>query len=153
MGLLICGLATSLEGGCGSSGAIDPVVPADYRALFTEVRSCRPTVQHGNLELDNGIVAYVRVLTSPNAAQPYLENAAPLPVGGIIVKEGYSDASCRALTLITAMRKEQPGFDAQDGDWQWQALTPELRVTDTAKTSCIICHTDCRARDHMCAAQ
>jgi hypothetical protein len=50
------------------------------------------------------------------------------------------------------MRKEEPGFDAEDGDWHWQWDDRGGRVRLDDKTTCIGCHVppECLARDHMC---
>jgi sugar lactone lactonase YvrE len=127
----------------------EPIVPADYAASYVEVRDCRFSLEHGGV--------YIRVLTSPEAAQPYLKNASPLPVGSVVVKEEYSDGECEAEELLRwrAMRKEAPGFDPQDGDWHWQWLTPRREVVYNEKSTCIGCHVrpDCLGRDYMCTLE
>ena len=89
------------------------------------------------------------------AAQPYLDNANPLPVGSIVVKEEFSGTDCNddsTLVQWRAMRKETPGFDPVDGDWHWQRVSKERAVIFDTKDTCIGCHVapDCLARDHMC---
>src|SRR5262245_27339011 len=91
-----------------------PVFPSDYRDTYTEVRDCRFSIEHGGVS--------IRVLANDIGAQPYLEDANPLPVGSIVVKEEYRGSNCDGGDLVRwrAMRKEAPGFDPQDGDWHWQ---------------------------------
>ncbi len=124
----------------------EPILPADYRASYLEVRNCRFSLEHGGV--------YIRVLASPEAAAAYQANANPLPAGAVIVKEEYGDDQCEASELLRwrAMRKESPGFDPADGDWHWQYLTARREVVYNDKGTCISCHLqpDCVARDYMC---
>jgi hypothetical protein len=130
------------------TGGIDPIFPADYRDSFVEVRDCRLSVEHGGVS--------IRVLANPIAAEPYLRDQSPLPVGSIVVKEEFAGADCRNdadLVRWRAMRKEMPGFDPEDGDWHWQWVdSPSRRVRFDDKATCIGCHAqpDCVARDFMC---
>lgn len=129
------------------TGGVDPIFPADYRDTFIEVRDCRLSVEHGGVN--------IRVLANAIAAEPYLRNQDPLPVGSIVVKEEYDGSACNArdLSRWRAMRKEEPGFDPDDGDWHWQWVdAPSRRVRFDDKATCIACHVqpDCLARDHMC---
>jgi sugar lactone lactonase YvrE len=123
----------------------DPILPADYLTSYIEVRDCRFSQEHGGV--------YIRVLTNPEAATAYRENANPLPAGTVVVKEEYSDG-CESADLVRwrVMRKEPPGFDSGDGDWHWQMLTPRREVVEDVKDSCISCHRqlECRERDYMC---
>jgi sugar lactone lactonase YvrE len=126
----------------------DPILPADYSASFVEVRNCRFSLEHGGV--------YIRVLAStPEAAAEYQNNASPLPVGTVIVKEEYADDHCDSSELLRwrVMRKEAPGYDAPAGDWHWQWLTPRREVVYDNKDTCISCHLqpDCVVRDFMCA--
>lgn len=153
---LAAAVIAGLELGCGNDPATPSMVPADYRSLFTEVRGCRPTVEHAAVGLDGTAIEYIRVLaSSAEAAQLYTEDANPLPVGTVIVKEGYIGTDCDSdgtLVVITAMRKEAAGFDPEDGDWLWHTVTPDLRLVDDSKVTCITCHAEevCRVRDYMC---
>lgn len=126
--------------------AVTPIFPAHYRETFSEVRNCRFSIEHGGVS--------IRVLASPLAVQPYLEEANPLPLGSIVVKEEYSGPECDLEDLIRwrAMRKESPGFDPDDGDWHWQWVESDRSVLLNDKTTCISCHLapECVARDFMC---
>ena len=131
--------------------AIDPIFPANYRDSFIEVRDCRLGIEHGGV--------MIRVLANSIGAQPYKRLQNPLPVGSIVVKEEYDGVACDDADLVrwSAMRKESPGFDSQDGDWHWQRVdAPSRHVACDDKNcpafSCIGCHRnpDCVARDYMC---
>ena len=130
------------------TGGVDPIFPADYRDSFVEVRDCRLSVEHGGVN--------IRVLANEIAVEPYLRDQNPLPVGSILIKEEYDGPSCNRdadLVRWRAMRKEEPGFDAEDGDWHWQWVdAPSRHVRFDDKETCIACHVqpDCLARDYMC---
>ncbi|HUI28319.1 MAG TPA: hypothetical protein VL403_19720, partial [Candidatus Kryptonia bacterium] len=124
-----------------------PVFPADYRASYSLVRDCRFSAAHGGVN--------IRVWANDVAAQPYLDDANPLPQGSIVVKEEFSGTNCTDDTTLVqwrAMRKEAPGFDPVDGDWHWQRVSSERVVIFDTKDTCIGCHTapECLVRDHMC---
>jgi hypothetical protein len=125
---------------------IEPIFPANYRDTFIEVRDCRFSIEHSG--------TYIRVLTDPGTAQPYRENANPLPMGAVVVKEEYSAADCRPSSLQRwrVMRKEQPGFDPVSGDWRWQWVDADRSVRFNDKATCIGCHIRpaCVERDFMC---
>ena len=128
-------------------GAPAPLFPANYRASFSMVRSCRFSAAHGGVN--------VRVFANDIAAQPYLDDANPLPEGSIVVKEEFNGTDCsddNSLIGWRAMRKEAPGFDPNDGDWHWQKVSLQRVVIFDTKDTCISCHTtpDCLVRDHMC---
>ncbi|HEU5311264.1 MAG TPA: cytochrome P460 family protein, partial [Candidatus Eisenbacteria bacterium] len=122
------------------------ILPSDYLSTYVEVRDCRFSLEHGGV--------YIRVLTNPEAAQLYRDDAEQLPVGTVVVKEEFSDGHCEQNEIVRyrAMRKEAPGFDPEDGDWHWQFLTPRMEVAEDTKASCISCHRqpDCVRRDFMC---
>jgi hypothetical protein len=136
---------------------IEPIFPANYRDTFAEVRDCRLGIEHGGV--------MIRVLANSTGFQPYLGLGDPLPVGTIVVKEEYSGTDCDLTKLVSwsAMRKEAPGFDPVDGDWQWQRIPAPgstvptcLRKDDCPGFTCTSsgCHRlpDCLARDYMCTA-
>lgn len=126
-----------------------PIFPADYRATFVEVRDCRPSIEHGGV--------MIRVLADPASAQAYLEEQNPLPVGSIVIKEEFDGVACDDADLERwrVMRKEEPGFDPEDGDWHWQWVNRDRSVLFDDKTTCIGCHIRpaCVARDYMCTEE
>src|SRR5687767_7200390 len=62
--------------------------PADYRALYTEVRNCRPSGDH---DLNN-----IRVLADAAALPVYSMRSADFPVGAVVLKEefDFGDDTC-----------------------------------------------------------
>ena len=141
---------------CGPEETPPPptsLVPDGYGARFVEVRGCRMTSEHVATTPDL-VVSHIRVLTSPEAAAPYRMNAARLPVGALVIKEEYADASCSRLRAWTVMRKEPAGYDAAHNDWRWQRVRAADRavLVDGRVASCISCHDTpaCTARDWQC---
>ncbi|MGE0519990.1 MAG: cytochrome P460 family protein [Candidatus Binatia bacterium] len=130
------------------TGGVEPILPANYRETFVEVRGCRFSTEH---DFRN-----IRVLTNPIAAEPYRRNQNPLPEGSIVVKEEFaSSEGCNDADLIVwrVMRKEAPGFDSEDADWHWQWIdAPSRHVQFDDKATCISCHKqqECLERDYMC---
>ncbi|MBK8271292.1 MAG: cytochrome P460 family protein [Planctomycetes bacterium] len=143
--------ACAIGGTCDSANpTIDPIVPADYRTTFTEVRNCRFSIEHDGVQ--------IRVWANDIAMAAYLAEENPLPVGSIIVKEEFAGGTCdddSELNILSVMRKEAAGFDNEDKDWHFQEVNPTSRVVITnTKTDCIECHrNDCSARDYMCTVE
>ena len=131
---------------------IAPIFPADYRDTFSVVRDCRLGIEHGGV--------MIRVFANAVAAEPYRKLQNPLPVGSVVVKEEFDGVDCANdadLMGWSAMRKQSPGFDPDDGDWEWQRVqAPSRHVTCNTKGCpgfvCITCHraAECKARDYMC---
>jgi hypothetical protein len=150
-------LTTLLLGACGGDPARpEPppsLLPADYPLRFTEVRDCRSSIEHG--------LVNVLIRTDSAAAALYDSGPFPFPVGTLVVKEEYADAShaCTQRSGTTLMRKEPPGYDPAHNDWHWQRLDAAGKVlvdgpgTGTV-ASCSSCHVTtayCRAHDFTCA--
>lgn len=148
---------TLLAVACGPEPTPTPtptsLVPTDYDGRFTEVRNCRNTIEH-TMTVGNASVSNIRVVTNPEAASAYRMNAATLPVGTLVIKEEFSDASCSRLISWTVMRKEPTGYDPTHGDWRWQRVRASDRAVleDGRVTRCINCHNRpaCTQRDWQC---
>ncbi|MEZ4390802.1 MAG: cytochrome P460 family protein [Polyangiales bacterium] len=139
---------------CGTDPPAGPtsLVPSDYATRFVEVRRCRGTVEH-QPNPSGDVVRNIRVWINPESAQAYINNAATLPAGTVVVKEEFG-GSCNAADLLawTVMRKE-PGFDPPRGDWHWQRVRAGAGVSEDGRVNrCISCHDTaaCRARDWQC---
>lgn len=141
---ILTGVSNALEG-CPAP-APQPIFPANYRDSFIEVRSCRFSIEHGG--------ASIRVLVDQANAQAYLDEANPMPVGSIVVKEEFLGPDCTdpVPDRWRVMRKEAPGFDPEDGNWAWQWVDADRSVLLNDKQTCIGCHNTpaCNARDKMC---
>ena len=140
--------------------AFAPIFPADYRSTFIEVRACRLGIEHDS--------HMIRVLANPIAAEPYLQEQSPLPVGSIVIKEEFDSTNCRNdadLVSLSVMGKQAPGFDPADNDWHWQwveatsgnVVCDGKLCTNVQRSACVSagCHrlTECVARDYMCTQE
>jgi hypothetical protein len=142
-------------GGCGGGGGGQedapgppPVFPADYLSTYQEVRNCRGSIEHGAVR--------IRVLASPDAVTPYVDRAAPFPVGAILLKEERddSDLDCTGpIVNFTVMQQLAAGTDPVNLDWTWQEVDPQLHVRATDIKRCSQCHASCVPPDgyeHTC---
>jgi len=129
-------IAVALTAACG--GDVKPLFPADYATTYQEVRNCRPSVEHGPVN--------VHVLASPDALVPYTGRAEPFPEGAILVKEEFAEAdtTCSgAIRAWTAMEKLADGSSPATLDWHWQKLDPGRHVTMDDDVTCTRCHQGC----------
>ena len=124
-----------------------PIFPANYRSTYTVVRDCRFSSEHG--------LVYIRVLANSIAAQPYLNNANPLPVGSTVVKEEFSSHGLQP-ELPAALARHAQGSSGLRSGRRRLALAvgggqPQRDLLND-KSTCIACHVRpaCLARDHMC---
>jgi hypothetical protein len=112
-----------------------PHFPADFEQRYEELRDCRFSHEHE--------LRYIRVFASPSAAESYrqLSPDAPYPVGANLVKSEYDDELCTDLREYTEMTKLDADSFPEGGDWLWQRIDPERRVTESgAPTRCTVCH-------------
>ncbi len=145
-------LAVMLLAAASCSGdAGKPVIfAADYAATYTEVRNCRPSVEHGPVN--------IRVLAAPDALDAYETRAAPFATGAILLKEEYPDADTTCAGPIkdwTVMEKLDDGSAPATLDWHWQKVDAKRHVMMDDDMTCIACHTNCGPPDgylHTCTA-
>lgn len=74
---------------------------------------------------------------------------AALPVGSIVVKEGYSDEAGDGLKAITVMERREAGYDPDNGDWFWGRYGADGSPTHAGRVGfCSDCHADDATGDH-----
>ena len=126
---------------CGSDPKTEPpIFPTDYATTYREVRNCRPSVEHGPVN--------IHVLASPDAFTPYKMRAAPFPTGAILLKEEFaeSDTACAGpIKQWTVMEKLDDGTSAATLDWHWQKVDSKRKTIMDDDQTCIACHTMCVA--------
>jgi hypothetical protein len=123
--------------GCGTD-LPGPVFRADYATTFTEVRNCRPSLEHGP---DN-----IRVLASPEAVTVYTTRTGTFSPGALLLKEQYysSDPGCTGkIKQWTVMQKLADGSSTGTLDWHWQRVAAGRSTTTDNDATCIACHRDC----------
>lgn len=74
-----------------------------------------------------------------------------MPVGATIVKEKYDAATDAKPSAYAAMIKREPGYDKENGDWEYLfvELAEKPVVTRGAIKSCIQCHTLAQKKDYL----
>jgi hypothetical protein len=127
--------------GCGNDPPpIKPSFPVDYAATYQEVRNCRPSIEHGTVN--------IRVLASPDALVPYTGRAQPFPTGAILLKEEYAfddDACAGPIRYWTMMEKLDDGSAPPLLDWHWQKVDANRNVKLNDDETCTTCHQMCDA--------
>ena len=116
---------------CGSDAADPTLFPADYASTFTEVRTCRQSVDH---DLHN-----IRILAAADAVTAYNDRVTAFPDGAVIVKEEYArtDTTCAgAIVELTAMQRAGT-------DWRWQRTSADLEPIAIEAGDCSGCHAQC----------
>jgi hypothetical protein len=122
------------------SSQLRPLVPRNFRqAGYSEVRACRAPGEHSALGaftvwIDNDSRAAFDALWEDREAE--------MPAGAIVVKEIYAGTSCdEADALLWVVMRKEAGFDPDNGDWRWQEIDRDRRVTsDGSVATCIECH-------------
>jgi hypothetical protein len=145
---LLAGVLIGMNCQGNMNGVDTAIFPSDYRQTYQLVRDCRNSIEHAST---------IRVWVNSIGSQDYLNDENPLPVGTIVVKEEYAGGSCdndADLVAWSVMRKEPPGFDAANNDWDFREYAPDRTQTATPSVTCIECHNEpeCVARDYMCTA-
>ena len=123
-----------------SGDASKPLFPTDYASTYTEVRNCRPSVEHGAVT--------IRVLAAPDALVPYTGRTQPFPTGAILLKEEYADSDDTCAGPIkqwTVMQKIADGSAPTLLDWHWQKVDAKHHVILEDDDTCIACHQMCDA--------
>ncbi len=114
-----------------------PLFPVDY-ATYTEVRRCRPSLEHGP---DN-----IRVLASPDGVTTYNTRTGSFATGVILLKEQFNsnDTSCTGpIKQWTVMEQLAEGSSPDTLGWHWQRVTADRQTTMDDDETCIACHASC----------
>lgn len=141
-------LLACLGAGCfqDSTAQHSTYLPLNYKSTFHMVRTCRLVVDHAN--------QYQAVFADPIfAADPYTSGNYPLPAGSVVVAEQHGgDPSCNSLMGYYLMAKENPGYASAAGDWRWQELDGNQRVSQDGRiTACSSCHAKPPCLDYLCS--
>lgn len=73
------------------------------------------------------------------------------PEGTVVVKQKFADQRAKTVELYTAMRKRQPGYDPEHGDWEYSVVNAKAtKVLSRGRTdSCIECHQPYAPTDYI----
>ena len=105
-------------------------------------------MEAGNPHRDKFITVYVNDAGKHAMLQ---EKSPRFPQGSIIVKEKLTDRDSTAPELLTAMIKREPGYDPDNGDWEYMALDgagEEVQARGRLE-SCQACHMMSKHTDYV----
>lgn len=115
-------------------------------------------------EADTGPHAYseVRVLVDFKAALALKADMGAFPIGAVVVKEKvahqahqysyqnpYLKDAPRRPNSVTGMIKRAPGYDPQNGDWEYFIQEAGAPLEKGKIATCIGCHTKAPGPDHL----
>lgn len=108
----------------------------------------------------NGPHAYttVRVYMNDPAAAAFLATRHEYPVGSVVVKEksggwyrstGSGERGKKLPDGVGGMIKRSPGYDPNNGDWEYFYFETPSRIESGRITSCVNCHKGAAQQDHV----
>ena len=86
----------------------------------------------------------VDVYVNDVGAAAYAAKKGPYPVGTVIIKKHFHDEGGKPghAALLTSMEKKAPGYDSENGDWEYAKASPDGKVELRGKEPiCVTCHT------------
>lgn len=86
------------------------------------------------------------------AGRPMMESGkGTYPAGTLIVKQKFADVKGKSVELYTLMRKMEPGYDAEHGDWEYSIVNRQATqvLARGRLESCIECHKAYKAADYV----
>lgn len=97
---------------------------------------------------------YCHVFVSEPGANVLLSGKGTYPVGTVIIKQKFTDASGSNTTLFTVMEKMRKGYDTEFGDWEYSVFDSngkDIQSRGRIK-SCISCHAAFSDTDYVTRA-
>ena len=124
------------------------VTAAPYHVSWAGTMLCRrpssmPHSPHGE--------HWIHVFVSPGGRMALVSGKGAYPVGTIILKQKFFDAAGTQTDFYTGMRKREPGYNPDLGDWEFFTLESGGK-TVTARgriESCMECHSKYKATDSV----
>ncbi len=94
---------------------------------------------------------WIHVFVSPVGTNVMQTGKGVYPVGTVILKQKFLDRDGAKTGLYTGMRKREPGYNIQSGDWEFFTLDGSGQtVTTSGKIdSCMECHAKYSATDFV----
>jgi hypothetical protein len=117
--------------------AAAPAIPSDFRTTFTKANRAR-FMSRGHLDDRFAVDVYVNA----TAASVWRSDTATIPPGAMLVKEQFDrTVSGDRPAGIVAMEKRETGFDPDNGDWRWIAISAKGEIIKDGKIDrCSACH-------------
>lgn len=127
-------------------------VPAVFHSQIA-LQCAAPTaeqsaMEQGNPHRDKFITVYVNDIGRHAMMQ---EKVPRFPQGSVIVKEKLPSKENSAPELLTVMVKREPGYNPQNGDWEYLALDGSGKWVQARGRleSCQACHMMVKDRDYV----
>jgi hypothetical protein len=124
------------------------MVPAPAAVLCAPATAIPTDMDRGNPHRDKFVVVYVNDI----GRAAMMEQLKPIfPQGSIVVKEKLATKESTEPELLTVMRKREPGYDSERGDWEYLVFDgPGKKVQASGKLfSCQSCHTLKKETDYI----
>jgi len=117
--------------------------PGKAATVFCNPPSGIPHNPHGN--------HWVHVFVTPTGTNAMMTGNGKYPEGSIILKQKLLDAAGTRTELYTGMRKREPGYNPDLGDWEFFIVDSSARmITARGKIeSCMDCHAKYQATDFV----
>ena len=135
------------------------LTPSNYQVDEGLLMLCRGANQEDvkRAETDTGPHAYseVRVLMDITAEAALKSGTEIFPVGAVVVKEKvahqypYLKEAPRRPNSVTGMIKRAPGYDPQNGDWEYFIQEAGAPLEKGKIATCIGCHAKTPGPDHL----
>jgi hypothetical protein len=95
--------------------------------------------------------AFTSVMIHMNdaAAAAFDKPGSAYPVGSVIVKEKRHGQGASKIWGVGGMIKRAPGYDPQNGDWEYLYVDGPDKLSSGRIASCIECHRRARASDFV----
>jgi hypothetical protein len=127
-------------------------VPAVFHSQIS-IQCAAPTATQSKMEVDNPhrdkfITVYVNEIGTHAMMQ---EKAPRFPPGSVIVKEKLASKNSFAPELLTVMTKREPGYNPENGDWEYIALDGSGKSVHARGRleRCQACHMMIKATDYV----
>jgi hypothetical protein len=98
--------------------------------------------------------AYCHVFVNDAGQETLKSGSGSYAAGTVIIKQKFLDKEGTKPALFTVMRKMEPGYDAEHGDWEYSIVDRSgTKVFSRGKTnSCIECHAAYKETDYVTRA-
>ena len=114
--------------------------------------ACAAAVVRSDDDANPHLAKYIVVYVNRKGAHTlYDAERKSFPVGSMIVKEKHPARDSKTPELLTAMVKREAGYNPDNGDWQYVALSGDAtKVTASGKLeNCQSCHESVKDQDYV----
>jgi hypothetical protein len=117
------------------------------------IQCAMPSVTQQEMEVNNPhrsklVVVYVNDIGRAAMMEQKLPH---FPQGSIVVKEKLATIASTSPELLTVMRKREPGYDPEQGDWEYMVFDGSAKVLQASGKleKCQACHLLQKSLDYV----